>query len=135
MVNNTIKQFKDKHTGFRFNEFLYSFSEGVTLQGLVEEYNVTELPLRKFVYSLGLEFAKKKRQSSVEELRYRIELEKGGDFDIVRALEADIEALSTKNRKLYQSLTLTRDENNALRKEARKEVREESLEDTLLTTW
>ena len=135
MLKNKIKDFVEKYPHFDMNKFLVHFENGYTTAQLVEEHNVTELPLRKFAYSLGLEFSRLKRKCSVDEFKYRLSLEEGSDFKIITELELENSKLADKNRKLYQSLTLARDEATNLRRWAREEVRKEHLVDHLLSTF
>ena len=127
MLKDTIEKFKEKHSGFNFEEFIQSYLEGASREVLCSRYNVSEMPLRGFLARLGLEFPKSRRYSSYEELKYRLGVESNvNEVKLVKELEHDIDRLSNKNRKLYQSLTIARDENNALRRESRKEVRNEA---------
>ena len=127
MLKDTIEKFKEKHSGFNFEEFIQSYLEGESRESLCSKYNVSEMPLRAFMARLGLEFPKSKRYSSYEEMKYRLGIEGNiNEVKLVKELEQDIDRLSNKNRKLYQSLTIVRDENSALRRESRKEVRNEA---------
>ena len=127
MLKDTIEKFKEKHSGFNFEEFIQSYLEGASREVLCSRYNVSEMPLRAFMSRLGLEFPKSRRYSSYEDMKYRLGIEGNiNEVKLVKELEQDIDRLSNKNRKLYQSLTLARDENSALRRESRKEVRNEA---------
>ena len=127
MLKDTIEKFKEKHSGFNFEEFIQSYLEGESREVLCNKYNVSEMPLRGFLARLGLEFPKSRRYSSYEELKYRLGVESNiNEIKLVKELEQDIDILSNKNRKLYQSLTIARDEANSLRRESRKEVRNEA---------
>ena len=127
MLKDTIEKFKEKHSGFNFEEFIQSYLEGESRSELCSRYNVSEMPLRGFLARLGLEFPKSRRYSSYEELKYRLGVESNvNEIKLVKELEQDIDRLSNKNRKLYGALTLARDENSVLRRESRKEVRNEA---------
>jgi len=135
MLKKKIEEFVERHPHFNINKFLVDFENGLTTAELVEAHGLTELPMRRFAYSLGLEFGRTKRKMSVDEFKYRLSLEDGEDFKIVTELELENSKLSEKNRKLYQSLTLARDEANNLRRWSREETRKEHLVDHLLTTF
>lgn len=127
MLKDTIEKFKEKHSGFNFEEFIQSYLEGKSRSELCSKYNVSEMPLRGFLARLGLEFPKSRRYSSYEDMKYRLGIEGNiNEVKLVKELEQDVDRLSNKNRKLYQSLTLARDEANSLRRESRKEVRNEA---------
>lgn len=127
MLKDTIEKFKEKHSGFNFEEFIQSYLDGDSRESLCSKYNVSEMPLRGFLARLGLEFPKSRRYSSYEEMKYRLGVESNvNEIKLVKELERDVDRLSNKNRKLYQSLTLARDEANSLRRESRKEVRNEA---------
>ena len=127
MLKDTIEKFKEKHSGFNFEEFIQSYLGGESRESLCSKYNVSEMPLRGFLARLGLEFPKSRRYSSYEELKYRLGVESNvSEVKLVKELEQDVDRLSNKNRKLYQSLTIARDEANSLRRESRKEVRNEA---------
>lgn len=133
MLKDTIEKFKEKHSGFNFEEFIQSYLEGESRSELCSRYNVSEMPLRGFLARLGLEFPKSRRYSSYEDMKYRLGIEGNiNEVKLVKELEQDIDRLSNKNRKLYQSLVLARDENNALRRESRREVRNEDVVEHLL---
>ena len=136
MLKDTIEKFKEKHSGFNFEEFIQSYLDGESRSELCSRYNVSEMPLRGFLARLGLEFPKSKRYSSYEELKYRLGVESNvNEIKLIKELEKDVDRLSNKNRKLYQSLTIARDENSALRRESRKEVRNEDVVDTILSKF
>lgn len=127
MLKDTIEKFKEKHSGFNFEEFIQSYLDGESRESLCSKYNVSEMPLRGFLARLGLEFPKSRRYSSYEEMKYRLGVESNvNEIKLVKELEQDVDRLSNKNRKLYGALTLARDENSALRRESRKEVRNEA---------
>ena len=133
MLKDTIEKFKEKHSGFNFEEFIQSYLDGESRLELCSKYNVSEMPLRGFLARLGLEFPKSRRYSSYEELKYRLGVESNiSEVKLVKELEQDVDRLSNKNRKLYQSLVLSRDEANALRRESRREVRNEDVVEHLL---
>lgn len=130
MLKDTIEKFKEKHSGFNFEEFIQSYLDGESRSELCSKYNVSEMPLRGFLARLGLEFPKSRRYSSYEDMKYRLGIEGNiNEVKLVKELEQDIDRLSNKNRKLYQSLTIARDEANSLRRESRKEVRNEASEE------
>ena len=127
MLKDTIEKFKEKHSGFNFEEFIQSYLEGESRSELCIRYNVSEMPLRGFLARLGLEFPKSRRYSSYEDMKYRLGIEGNiNEVKLVKELEQDVDILSNKNRKLYGALTLARDEANSLRRESRKEVRNEA---------
>ena len=133
MLKDTIEKFKEKHSGFNFEEFIQSYLQGESRLELCSRYNVSEMPLRGFLARLGLEFPKSRRYSSYEEMKYRLGIEGNiNEVKLVKELEQDVDRLSNKNRKLYQSLTIARDENSVLRRESRKEVRNEDVVEHLL---
>ena len=130
MLKDTIEKFKEKHSGFNFEEFIQSYLEGESRSELCSKYNVSETSLRGFLARLGLEFPKSRRYSSYEDMKYRLGIEGNiNEVKLVKELEQDVDRLSNKNRKLYGALTLARDENSALRRESRKEVRNEASEE------
>ena len=130
MLKDTIEKFKEKHSGFNFEEFIQSYLDGESRLELCSKYNVSEMPLRAFLARLGLEFPKSRRYSSYEDMKYRLGIEGNiNEVKLVKELEKDVDRLSNKNRKLYQSLTIARDENSVLRRESRKEVRNEASEE------
>ena len=136
MLKDTIEKFKEKHSGFNFEEFIQSYLDGESRSELCSRYNVSEMPLRGFLARLGLEFPKSRRYSSYEDMKYRLGIEGNiNEVKLVKELEQDVDRLSNKNRKLYQSLVLARDENSALRRESRKEVRNEDVVDTILSKF
>ena len=136
MLKDTIEKFKEKHSGFNFEEFIQSYLEGKSRSELCNRYNVSEMPLRGFLARLGLEFPKSRRYSSWQQFKYRLGLESNiNEVKLVKELEQDVDRLSNKNRKLYQSLTIARDENSALRRESRKEVRNEDVVEHLLEAF
>ena len=133
MLKDTIEKFKEKHSDFNFEEFIQSYLDGESRLELCSRYNVSEMPLRGFLARLGLEFPKSRRYSSYEEFKYRVGVESNvNEVKLVKELEQDIDRLSNKNRKLYGSLVIARDENNALRRESRKEIRNEDVVEHLL---
>ena len=133
MLKDTIEKFKEKHSGFNFEEFIQSYLDGESRLELCSKYNISEMPLRGFLARLGLEFPKSRRYSSWEQFKYRIGLESNiNEVKLVKELEKDVDRLSSKNRKLYQSLVLSRDEANALRRESRREARSEDVVEHLI---
>ena len=133
MLKDTIEKFKEKHSGFNFEEFIQDYLEGESRSELCSKYNVSEMPLRGFLARLGLEFPKSRRYSSYEDMKYRLGIEGNiNEVKLVKELEKDVDRLSSKNRKLYQSLVLSRDENTALRRESRREARSEDVVEHLI---
>ena len=125
MLKDTIEKFKEKHSGFNFEEFIQSYLEGESRSELCSRYNVSEMPLRGFLARLGLEFPKSRRYSSWEQFKYRLGLESNiNEVKLVKELEQDTKILAEDNRKLRKALVLARDSNNALRREVRVEVRQ-----------
>lgn len=132
MIKDKIKEFEKKHFGFDFNKFLVDFEQGLGREKLCEKWEVSEQVLRRFVYSLGLDFVKSKREASVIDFKYNLGLKNGENINLVHELNVDVEKFAEKNRKLYKSLVLARDEANRLRREARQEARDENKWDILL---
>lgn len=135
MIKNIIKEMEEKYIGFIFNNFIEDYIAGESREKLSQKHKVTELPLRLFCSKLGLDFVKSKRASSFDEFKYKLGLENGEDLKLVKELEKDIETLSKKNRKLYQSLTLARDEACALRRESRQEARTGDVYEDMLNEF
>ena len=130
MLKDTIEKFKEKHSGFNFEEFIQSYLEGESREVLCNKYNVSEMPLRGFLTRLGLEFPKSRRYNSFEDFKYRISLENNiTDVNALVEVEKDVKLLAEDNRKLRKALVLARDSNNALRKEVRVEARTETSEE------
>ena len=46
MLKDTIEKFKEKHSGFNFEEFIQSYLDGESRLELCAKYNVSEMPLR-----------------------------------------------------------------------------------------
>ena len=133
MLKDTIEKFKEKHSGFNFEEFIQSYLDGESRESLCSRYNVSEMPLRGFLARLGLEFPKSRRYNSFEDFKYRISLENNiTDVNALVEVENDVKLLAEDNRKLRKALVLARDSNNALRKEVRVEVRNEDVVEHLL---
>ncbi len=136
MLKDTIEKFKEKHSGFNFEEFIQSYLDGESRLELCSKYNVSEMPLRGFLARLGLEFPKSRRYNSFEDFKYRISLENNiTDVNALVEVENDVKLLAEDNRKLRKALVLARDSNNALRKEVRVEVRNEDVVDTILSKF
>lgn len=130
MLKDTIEKFKEKHSGFNFEEFIQSYLEGESRSELCSRYNVSEMPLRAFLARLGLEFPKSRRYNSFEDFKYRISLENNiTDVNALVEVENDVKLLAEDNRKLRKALVLARYSNNALRKEVRVEARMETSEE------
>lgn len=127
MLKIIIDKFIEKHPDFDFNKFLVEFESGKSREELEDIFNIKTASLRRFVYALNLDFVKSRRVSSIKEFRHRMVKESGENLDLVGELESEIETLANKNKKLYHSLTMARDEANALRKESRYEAREENV--------
>lgn len=127
MLKDTIEKFKEKHSGFNFEEFIQDYLEGASRESLCSKYSLSEMPLRAFMARIGLEFPKSRRYSSWEEMKYRLGLEGNiNEVKLVKELENDTKILAEDNRKLRKALVLARDSNNALRREGRWEARSES---------
>ena len=135
MLKNIIKEFTQKNEGFDFNQFIYEFEAGMSRDKMCNKFKITEMILRKFVYSLGLNFVKSKRLASVKELHQKLALESGENLNLVDDLESELEKYVGKTEQLYKSLTLVRDENARLRKGLRKEARIDNLSEVLLTKF
>ena len=135
MLKNIIKEFTQKNEGFDFNQFIYEFEVGMSREKMCNKFKITEMVLRKFVYSLGLNFVKSKRLASVKELHQKLALESGENLNLVDDLESELEKYVGKTEQLYKSLTLVRDENARLRKGLRKEVRNEDVVEHLLEAF
>lgn len=135
MLKNIIKEFTQKNEGFDFNQFIFEFEAGLSRDKMCKKFEITEMVLRKFVYSLGLNFVKSKRLSSIKELHQKLALESGENLNLVDDLESELEKYVGKTEQLYKSLTLVRDENARLRKGLRKEARVDNLSEVLLTKF
>ena len=136
MLKDTIEKFKEKHSGFKFEEFIQSYLDGESRLELCSKYNVSEMPLRGFLARLGLDFPKSRRYNSFEDFKYRISLENNiTDVNALVEVENDVKLLAEDNRKLRKALVLARDSNNALRKEVRVEVRNEDVVEHLLEAF
>ena len=135
MLKNIIKEFTQKNEGFDFNQFIYEFEVGLSRDKMCNKFKITEMVLRKFVYSLGLNFVKSKRLASIKELHQKLALESGENLNLVDDLESELEKYVGKTEQLYKSLTLVRDENARLRKGLRKEARIDNLSEVLLTKF
>lgn len=135
MLKNIIKEFTQKNEGFDFNQFIYEFEVGMSREKMCNKFKITEMVLRKFVYSLGLNFIKSKRLASVKELHQKLALESGENLNLVDDLESELEKYVGKTEQLYKSLTLVRDENARLRKGLRKEARIDNLSEVLLSKF
>lgn len=117
----------------KWNKFLSEVEDGVPLKDICEKYNTNYNATRYMFYNLSIDLSSKsKRKQSVLELHKDIAKERGEGYDLIEALEKELEVAITKNRKLNKSLTVTRDENNALRSLCRKVDRAESLEERVL---
>lgn len=136
MIKKSIEEFKNKYPTFELEQFIEAYLEGESREVLSSKFNIGEMPLRMFARSLGLEWIKSKRHASMLEFRYNLSLENNIlDVNLVKELEAENKILSTQNRKLYQSLTLARDTNNALRKESRNEARTGDVYEDILNEF
>ena len=110
-----------------WNKFLSEIEEGIPLKDICEKYNLNYNATRYLFYSLSLDISSKaKRKQSIMELYKDLAKENGEGYDLVEALEKELEIVLNKNRKLNKSLTVTRDENNNLRRISRIEDRAES---------
>ena len=132
MLTTKIEEFCKKHTEFNFDSFLLDFEKGMSRDDLSLKYDLTEQVLRRFVYSLGLEFPKNKRIASVQDFKYKYGLEHGGKSEVIKEISDDLEQTLEKNRKLQRSINQTRDENNYLRRMIRREDRELGLSDNIV---
>lgn len=126
MLKKSIEEFKNKYPQFELEQFIGAYLEGDSREVLSTRFNVGEMPLRMLAKSLGLDWVKSKRHTSILEFRYNLGLEDNIlDVNLVKELEAENRNLVKENTKLYQSLTLVRDSNNVLRKHSRQEARED----------
>ncbi len=133
MLADKIKDFESKYKA-PFPDVLSQFEDGKSRSKLSEEFNISEMVLRQFIYSLGLEFPKSKRQISIEEFRYKLALEKSNDVDLVKTLETQVNKLHNENYKLHKSLILQMDNNTLLRRKVRECVREENVIDNIVNS-
>ncbi len=131
MLQNKIYEFEEKHK-VDFNQLLLSFEQGMSRAELSDTYGVTELPLRKFLYSLGLEFIRSKRAESITQFTYHLGRENGEDMECIEELSSDLRATSKDNVKLHQSLIMQRDNNVSLRRQVRELTREDLLSNNIL---
>lgn len=117
----------------KWNKFLSEVEEGVPLKDICEKYNTNYNATRYLFYTLNIDLSSKsKRKNSVLELHKDIAKERGEGYDLIEELEKELELVITKNRKLNKSLTVIRDENNALRRMCRVEDRAKNLEESIL---
>lgn len=117
----------------KWNKFLSEVESGVPLKDTCETYNVKYDAVRYLFYNLNMDISSKaKRKQSIMELHKELAKENGEKYDLVEELERELEIAIDKNRKLNKSLTVTRDENNALRSLCRKVDREANLEEKIL---
>lgn len=116
-----------------WNKFLSEVEDGVPLKDICEKYKTNYNATRYLFYSLNIDLSSKsKRKNSVLELHKDLAKEMGQGYDLIEELEKELEVVLTKNRKLNKSLTVTRDENNALRRMCRVEDRAKNLEESIL---
>lgn len=135
MLKIVIDKFIEKHPDFDFNKFLVEFESGKSREELEDIFNIKTASLRRFVYSINLDFVKSRRVNSIKEFRHRMAKESGENLDLVGELEEEISTYVKKTEQLYKSLTLARDENNRLRKEHRHSARAENISDILLNDF
>ncbi len=136
MIKKSIEEFKSKYPQFELEQFIEAYLEGDSREVLSNRFNVGEMPLRMLAKSLGLDWVKSKRHTSILEFRYNLGLEDNIlDVNLVKELEAENRNLVKENTKLYQSLTLVRDSNNVLRKHSRQEARESNLVEHMLDSF
>ena len=131
LLQNRIDEFEQKHR-IDFNELLVDFEGGMSRADLCDKYGVTELPLRKFIYSLGLDFVKNKRKESIDYFTYMLGRENGESPQVIKELSDELNAISKDNIKLHKSLITTRDSNTSLRRQIREVTREALVDDNLL---
>lgn len=109
----------------KWNKFLSEVESGVPLKDICEKYHTNYNATRYLFYSLSLDISSKaKRKQSVLELHKDIAKENGEKYDLVEALEKELETVVDKNRKLNKAINNVRDENNNLRRIIRVEDRE-----------
>ena len=106
MLKNIIKELTQKNEGYDFNQFIYEFEVGMSREKMSNKFKITEMLLRKFVYSLGLNFVKSKRLASIKELHQKLALESGENLNLVDDLESELEKYIGKTEQLYKSLAL-----------------------------
>lgn len=136
MLKKSIEEFKSKFPEFEMERFIESYLAGDSREVLSNKFNIGEMPLRMFVKSLGLDWVKSKRHTSMLEFKYNLGLEDNIlDVNLIKELERENINLSNQITKLYKSLTLVRDSNNALRKEHRYSARAENISDILLNDF
>ena len=117
----------------KWNKFLLAVEDGVPLKDICEKFQTNYNATRYLFYSLSMDLSSKaKRKQSVLELHKDIAKEMGEGYDIIQELETELTSVIDKNRKLNKSLTVTRDENNNLRRMARIEDRAKNLEESIL---
>lgn len=117
----------------KWHKFLSEVEDGVPLKDICEKFQTNYNATRYLFYNLALDISSKsKRKQSVLELHKDLAKEQGQGYDLIEALEKELEVVTNKNRKLNKSLTVTRDENNVLRRMSRVEDRVKSLEERIL---
>lgn len=134
MIKQIIQEFQERHNKeFDISAYLSDYEQGIKVRELAENFGVNYNALRYLNYNLGLKY--KDRIECVRKVRKDLANENGKDYDLVHAVESDLENISDKNRKLMKALTNSRDENNALRAMMRKEDRGSTLEERLLEVF
>ena len=131
MLQRRIEDFEQKHR-IDFNELLTQFEAGKSRADLSELFGITELPLRKFIYSLGLDFVKSRRKESVEQFHYMLGRENGETPEVITELSKELSVVSRENAKLHKSIVTYRDTSNSLRRQIRELARTEVTSDNLL---
>ena len=133
---NLITEFMKKNNMVdkTWNSFLVEYeSNESTVKELSEKYNLNYNSLRYLFYSLGfVNNSKAKRMESVLELQKDLAREAGAEYNIVEELEKELDLVVNKNRALVRTVNITRDENNHLRKIARREDRVDTFEEKIL---
>ena len=133
--SNLIVEFRERFDlpDVMWNKFLSEIEEGIPLKDICETYNTNYNATRYLFYSLSMDLSSKsRRKQSVLELHKDLAKETGQGYDLIEELEKELEVVITKNRKLNKSLTVTRDENNALRSMCRKVDRQHNFEERVL---
>ena len=117
----------------KWHKFLSEVESGVPLKDICEKFTINYNATRYLFYSLSMDISSKaKRKSSILELHKELAKEQGQGYDLIEALEKELETVVDKNRKLNKAINNVRDENNNLRAMSRKVDRAESFTERLL---
>ena len=133
--SNLVVEFQKKFelSDVKWKKFLSEVESGVPLKDICETYRTNYNATRYLFYSLSMDLSSKaKRKQSILELHKELAKESGEGYDLVEALEKELEVVTNSNRKLSKAITNVRDENNNLRRMSRVEDRQKNLEEIIL---